>query len=114
MRELTFPMTTDFPMTSPSPRPYVSETRKTRCERERPDSNFAPCRQRRPVAWKSGRGSCAHLNFRESAAAGEKARKMSGFEVDGGALKVEEEEEEEGFVFVRPEFSEGAMMVRNR
>ena len=40
---------------------------------------------------------------------------MSGFEVDGGALKVEEEEEEEeGFVFVRPEFSEGAMMVRNR
>ena len=40
---------------------------------------------------------------------------MSGFEVDGGALKVEEEEEEDsGFVFVRPEFSEGAMMVRNR
>ena len=39
---------------------------------------------------------------------------MSGFEIDGGALKVEEEEEEEGFVFVRPEFSEGAMMVRNR
>ena len=49
-----------------------------------------------------------HLNFRESAVSKEETRKMS----SGGGVVVKTEEEEEdgpGFVFVRPEFSEGAM-----
>ena len=51
-----------------------------------------------------------HLNFRESAVSKEETRKMSS---GGGVVvkteEVEEEEDGPGFVFVRPEFSEGAM-----
>ena len=52
-----------------------------------------------------------HLNFRESAVSKEETRKMS----SGGGVVVKteeveaEEEDGSGFVFVRPEFSEGAM-----
>ena len=49
-----------------------------------------------------------HLNFRESAVSREETRKMSSS--GGVVIKTEEEEEDgSGFVFVRPEFSEGAM-----
>ena len=53
-----------------------------------------------------------HLNFRESAVSKEETRKMSsggGIVVKTEEVEAEEEEDGPGFVFVRPEFSEGAM-----
>ena len=116
-------MTTVFLMTSPYPWPcpkhvkFAVSQRVTKREPFRISRHAAGDGQLRGNREEGVARASISAN-QLSAAEEEETRKMSSaFHGDGGlaAVKAEEEEEEEdnsGFVFVRPEFSEGAMAVR--
>ena len=105
-------MATEFAMTSFLPIKVAKDDLQVlRCEVKRPIWN-----SRHPVKDGQLRGKreepcCAHLNFRESAATAEEWVKMSDFASMAfkAAEETEEDDDSAGFVYVSPEFSEGAM-----